>query len=118
MRNVQKLMGCSGALFYGLFFAFLAHAQEADDPAKLPAAIQRSELDATSSIASDVDDLAVAAEKAFKNEAAKDIAQLTGLGATPSAEPTRPPELDDSLPSIEADEKSLEAQAEALRQEK
>ena len=106
-------------MFYGLFSPILALAQEADDPAELPAAIQQSEAGATSSVLHDVNDFGANAENALKNEAEKDFAQIKDVLVKPTVgptpQPTPQPTLDDSLSSIEVDEVSLEAQADALK---
>lgn len=115
MRSVQKAIG---VLFYGLFSPLFAQAQEADEPAQLPAAIERSELDASAAVGHDIEELGARAENALKNEAEKDIAQLKGLSLAPTVEPTPSPIADDSLLSIEEDQRSLEAQAHALDQVK
>jgi hypothetical protein len=115
MRSVQKAIG---VLFYGLFSPLFAQAQEADEPAQLPAAIERSELDASAAVGHDIEELGARAENALKNEAEKDIAQLKGLSLAPTVEPTPSPIADDSLSSIEEAQRSLEAQAHALDQVK
>jgi hypothetical protein len=115
MQIVHKAIGVSGVMFYGLFSPILALAQEADDLAELPAAIQQSESGATSSVLRDVNDLGADAENALKNEAEKDFAQIKDVVVKPTVGPTPQPTLDDSLSSIEADEISLEAQADALK---
>lgn len=118
MRTIQKTIGVSLVMFYGLLFPVLSHAQEANEPAELPGAIERSESDAAAAFSHGAGDFAASSESAFKNEAEKDVAQLNALFATPSGEETPTAKVDDSLASIEEDERSLEAQAHALDQRK
>lgn len=118
MRSIQKAIGLSGALFYGLFSPLVTQAQEANDPAQLPASVERSELEASAAVAHDINDLGADAENAFKNEAEKDVAELKEKSLTPTVGQTPASIADDSLSSIEEDERSLEAQAQALEQVK
>ena len=118
MGSVQKAIWVSGVLFYGLIRPVLTQAQEANDPAQLPASVERSELEASAAVAHDIKDIGADAENAFRNEAEKDIAQLNEMSLTPTVRRTPSPIDDDSLSSIEEDERSLEAQAQALEQAK
>jgi hypothetical protein len=118
MRTIQKAIGASLVMFYGLLLPVLSYAQEANEPAELPGAIERSESDAAGAFTHGVGDFAASAESAFKNEAEKDVSQLNALFPTPSGEQTPTAKVDDSLASIEEDERSLEAQANALGQAK